>query len=38
MARAGATELVLALRPSLGPEGLRTLAREVAIPLREGLG
>jgi alkanesulfonate monooxygenase SsuD/methylene tetrahydromethanopterin reductase-like flavin-dependent oxidoreductase (luciferase family) len=36
MARAGATELVLALRPSLGPDGLRTLAREVAAPLREG--
>ena len=38
MAGAGATELVLALRPSLGPDGLGTLAREIATPLRERLG
>ena len=37
-ARAGANHVILGLPAQLGPDGLRTLAREVAEPLREALG
>ncbi len=33
----GATHVLLGMRPSLGPETVDAIAREVAIPLREGL-
>jgi alkanesulfonate monooxygenase SsuD/methylene tetrahydromethanopterin reductase-like flavin-dependent oxidoreductase (luciferase family) len=35
---AGATHVILGLRASLGPDGLRAVAREVAEPLREAFG
>ncbi|MDQ2674590.1 MAG: LLM class flavin-dependent oxidoreductase [Chloroflexota bacterium] len=38
MQEAGATHLILGMAPRLGPEGLRTLAHEVAEPLLESSG
>jgi alkanesulfonate monooxygenase SsuD/methylene tetrahydromethanopterin reductase-like flavin-dependent oxidoreductase (luciferase family) len=37
-ARAGATHLILGMPARLGPDGLSSVAREVAIPLRDALG
>ena len=37
-AAAGADHLILGMPARLGPDGLRTVAREVAEPLREALG
>jgi len=34
----GATHVILALRPRLGPDGVDAVARQVAAPLRQGLG
>jgi alkanesulfonate monooxygenase SsuD/methylene tetrahydromethanopterin reductase-like flavin-dependent oxidoreductase (luciferase family) len=36
--RAGATHVILGLAASLGPDGLRAVAREVAEPIRDALG
>ncbi|HET7677807.1 MAG TPA: LLM class flavin-dependent oxidoreductase [Candidatus Limnocylindrales bacterium] len=38
MARAGATEVIVALDPASGPDGLAIAAREVAEPIREAVG
>jgi alkanesulfonate monooxygenase SsuD/methylene tetrahydromethanopterin reductase-like flavin-dependent oxidoreductase (luciferase family) len=38
LARAGATEVVLGMTAADGPDGLRALIDEVAVPLREALG
>jgi hypothetical protein len=38
MQQAGATHLILGMAPRLGPDGLRTIAREVAEPLLESAG
>jgi hypothetical protein len=38
MQEAGATHLILGMAPRLGPDGLRTIAREVAEPLLESSG
>ncbi|MBA2253636.1 MAG: LLM class flavin-dependent oxidoreductase [Chloroflexi bacterium] len=35
---AGSTHLILGMPATLGPEHLRTIAREVALPIREALG
>ncbi|HET9755492.1 MAG TPA: LLM class flavin-dependent oxidoreductase [Candidatus Limnocylindrales bacterium] len=37
-AERGATHVILALRPSLGPDGVDAVARQVAEPLRRALG
>jgi alkanesulfonate monooxygenase SsuD/methylene tetrahydromethanopterin reductase-like flavin-dependent oxidoreductase (luciferase family) len=37
-ARAGATHIILGFAGRLGPDGLRAVARDVAVPLREALG
>jgi alkanesulfonate monooxygenase SsuD/methylene tetrahydromethanopterin reductase-like flavin-dependent oxidoreductase (luciferase family) len=37
-ASAGATHIILGMPARLGPDGLTTVAREVATPLREALG
>lgn len=34
----GATEVILGLRPRLGPDAVDALARDVALPLRDALG
>jgi alkanesulfonate monooxygenase SsuD/methylene tetrahydromethanopterin reductase-like flavin-dependent oxidoreductase (luciferase family) len=34
----GATEVILGLRPRLGPDGVDAVARDVALPLRDALG
>jgi alkanesulfonate monooxygenase SsuD/methylene tetrahydromethanopterin reductase-like flavin-dependent oxidoreductase (luciferase family) len=34
----GATHVILGLRPSLGPEGVDAVARQIAEPLRQALG
>lgn len=36
--RRGATHLILNVRPRLGPDGVDTVAREVAEPLRQAIG
>lgn len=38
MAAVGATHVILGMAPRLGPDGLRTIAREVAEPLAESAG
>ena len=38
MQEAGATHLILGMAPRLGPDGLRTIAREVGEPLLESSG
>jgi alkanesulfonate monooxygenase SsuD/methylene tetrahydromethanopterin reductase-like flavin-dependent oxidoreductase (luciferase family) len=38
MQQAGATHLILGMAPRLGPDGLRTVGREVAEPLLEASG
>jgi alkanesulfonate monooxygenase SsuD/methylene tetrahydromethanopterin reductase-like flavin-dependent oxidoreductase (luciferase family) len=35
---AGATDVIIGVPPALGPDGVRRAAREVAEPLREGIG
>jgi hypothetical protein len=36
--RRGATHIILNVRPKQGPDGVDTVAREIAEPLRQAIG